>query len=334
MSDTDFFRADVPGSMRAVAIDSFGGDEQLHLVAVQVPKAEANQVLLRVHTAGIGHWDAFEREGLFAEMSDVPAAFPYRLGSEGSGTVVAIGEKVTQRKLGDQVYGIVGLRTPKDGFHADYVAVDEDKVWPVPRWLTMAEAGAFASNGGTALRGLRDVLRVAAGETLLVYGASGGMGHLAIQLARSFNVRVIAVASGPDGATLAQTLGADIAIDGKAADVLAQLQAAAPERIDAALVTGGGDQANSVLKWLKPGGRIAVPNGVFPTPEAPPNTVLTSYNADYDNHLMNALNHVSDAVGLKVHVGRMLTLEEAQLGHRLLDQHILGRIAFAVSDAE
>ncbi|KQX42395.1 hypothetical protein ASD04_00010 [Devosia sp. Root436] len=198
----------------------------------------------------------------------------------------------------------------------------------------MAEAGAFASNGGTALRGLRDVLRVAAGETLLVYGASGGMGHLAIQLARSFNVRVIAVASGPDGATLAQTLGADIAIDGKAADVLAQLQAAAPERIDAALVTGGGDQANSVLKWLKPGGRIAVPNGVFPTPEAPPNTVLTSYNADYDNHLMNALNHVSDAVGLKVHVGRMLTLEEAQLGHRLLDQHILGRIAFAVSDAE
>jgi NADPH:quinone reductase-like Zn-dependent oxidoreductase len=303
----------------------------MRLAQALIPNPKPNQVVLQVHTAGIGRWDAYEREGFFAEMLDVPPAFPYRLGSEGSGTVVAMGGEVTRRQIGDQVYGLVGLRAPKEGFYADYVAIEEDRVWPLPTRLTMGEAGAFPSNGGTALRGLRDVLRLQAGETLLVYGASGGMGHLAVQLAKAFQVRVIAVASGSDGKAMAKSLGADVSIDGRSASAVEELQRAVPNRVDAALVTGGGDQASEVLAWMKAGSRIAVPNGVYPAPKAPLNATLAAYNADYDDNLMETLNRLSDAVDLRVHLGSLVRLDQPQLGHRLLEQHVLGRIAFNVT---
>jgi hypothetical protein len=82
---------------------------------------------------------------------------------------------------------------------------------------------------------------------------------------------------------------------------------------------------------MKAGSRIAVPDGVFPTPAAPLNAALATYNADYDDDLMETLNRLSDAVDLRVHLGSLVRLDQPQLGHRLLEQHVLGRIAFDVA---
>ena len=112
--------------------------------------------------------------------------FPYVLGSEGAGRIVAIGEKVRRFYEGDYVYGFVDARNPKGGFYAEYTAVNEDQVWPVPVKLTTERAGALPIDGGTALRGLRDVLALKRGETLMVFGASGGMGHLALHAREAY----------------------------------------------------------------------------------------------------------------------------------------------------
>jgi NADPH:quinone reductase-like Zn-dependent oxidoreductase len=94
------------------------------------------------------------------------------------------------------------MRNPKGGFYAEYTAVPAEHAWPIPSTLTTAQAGAMSIDAGTALRGLRDILGLQPGEALLIFGASGGIGHLAVQLAKRLGVCVLAVASGDDGVQL------------------------------------------------------------------------------------------------------------------------------------
>src|SRR5271169_644098 len=100
--------------MRAAVIDRFGGPETFTVKELPVPEITPDQVLIKVESAGVGKWDAFEREGGFAKIYGVKPQFPYVLGSEGAGRIVALGEKVRHFYVGDMVYGHVGARSPKD----------------------------------------------------------------------------------------------------------------------------------------------------------------------------------------------------------------------------
>ena len=120
----------------------------------------------------------------------------------------------------------------------------------------------------TALRGLDDTLGLKPGESLMIFGASGGIGHLAVQLAKRMGARVLAVASGDDGVALARRLGADAVVDGHKDDVAAAAREFAPDGLDAALLTAGGEAAEKALTALREGGRVAYPNGVEPEPQA------------------------------------------------------------------
>ena len=131
--------------------------------------------------------------------------FPYVLGTDGAGTVVKVGEKVNGFKEGDRVYAAV-LANPKGGFYAEFAAVKADNVAHVPGKLTTEQAGVMLCDALTGLRGLDDVLGLKTGETLLIFGAGGGIGHLAVQLAKRMGARVLAVASGADGVELARRL--------------------------------------------------------------------------------------------------------------------------------
>ena len=135
-------------------------------------------------------------------------------------------------KEGDHAYALA-LINPKGGFYAEYAVVKADNVSPIPKKLSVEQAGVMPSDALTALRGLDEILKLKKGESLMVFGAGGGIGHLAVQLARRIGARVFAVASGDDGVALAKRLGADAVANGREDDVEAAVRAFAPNGLDA-----------------------------------------------------------------------------------------------------
>src|SRR6185295_5780859 len=125
-------------TMRAVALDEFGGPEALKIQNIPIPQAEAQEILIRVEAAGVGAWDPYEREGRFVEIMGVKPTFPYVLGTDGAGTIAAVGKNVSRFKEGDRVYA-AELANPKGGFYAQYAAVKEDNASPIPGNLTMEQ---------------------------------------------------------------------------------------------------------------------------------------------------------------------------------------------------
>jgi NADPH:quinone reductase-like Zn-dependent oxidoreductase len=317
-------------TMRAAAINRFGGLETIMLQTLPIPEIGPDEILIRVESAGVGVWDPFEREGGFAEMRGTKPAFPYILGSDGAGTVMAAGEQAQRFKKGDLVYAFNFLN-PKGGFYAEYAAVKENDASLIPDGLTTEAAGAMPFCAMTALRGLDDTLGLKPGESLMIFGAGGGIGHLAVQLAKRMGARVLAVASGSDGAEMAKQLGADTAVDGRNDDVLATARKFAPDGLDAALLTAGGEMAEKVIDAVRNGGRIAYPNGVEPEPGFHFGITVKSYDGMPDPQAIEKLNRLINAGSFKVHIAQSFPLEQAADAQRALDAHYLGKLALRPS---
>ena len=313
-------------TMKAAAINRFGGIETITPQTLPVPKVGPDEILIRVESAGVGVWDPFEREGGFAKLFNIEAKFPYVLGSDGAGTVASVGEQVSRFKEGDRVYAF-SLASPKGGFYAEYAAVKADNASLVPGKLTTEQAGAMPVDAMTALRGLDDTLALGRGESLMIFGASGGIGHLAVQLAGRMGVRVFAVASGEDGAALVRRLGADAVVDGHKDDIVAAARKFAPHGLDAALLTAGGEVAQKALTALREGGRVAYPNGVDPEPQARPGLSMTSYDGRPDARAIEKLNRLIESGPFEVHIASTFPLERAADAHRALEMHYLGKLA-------
>ena len=316
--------ATIPTTMRAAAINRFGGE--IRVQTVPVPRIEQDEILIRVKSAGIGVWDPLEREGKFKDMMQGEPHFPYTLGSDGAGTVAAVGGKVRRFKVGDWAYGVTFL-SPKGGFYAEYTAVKSDNASPVPQKLSLLQAGALPVDAMTALRGLDETLGLKQGESVLIYGASGGIGHMAVQLAKRMGARVLAVASGEDGVSLAKRLGADASVDGKTGDVAAAARSFAPDGIDAVLVTTHGKTLDETLAALRNGGRIAYPQGVQPEPKARTGIRVKQYDGMPDPVVIEKLNNLIDVGPFEVHVEKTFVLDQAAEAHGALGQHHLGKFA-------
>ncbi len=314
-----------PKTMRAAAINGFGGPEMITPHTLPVPEVGPDEVVIRVESAGVGVWDPYEREGGFAGMTGTEPKFPYVLGSDGAGTVAAVGKDVRRFREGDRVYAF-GMANPKGGFYAEYTAVKEDDVSRIPANLPTDQAGAMPWDAMTALRGLEDTLGLQSGESLLIFGASGGIGHLAIQLAKRMGARVFAVASGDDGVALAKRLGADAVVDGHRNDIVTAARAFEPDGLDAALVTAGGEATDQALTVLREGGRVAYPNGVEPEPQARSGVTIQSYDGEPDPQAIARLNHLIESGPFEVHIARVFPLDQAAEAHRMLDTHYLGKL--------
>ena len=211
--------------MPAAAIDHFGGPEVLTAYVLPVPKIDATEVLIALDTAGVGPWDADIRAGWYPGKKP---RFPLVLGTDGAGVVAEVGSRVRRLKVGDKVYAY-SWANPKGGFYAEYVAVASDKVAHIPARLDLEHAGAIATTGLTALQGIDDALKIKRGETIIIHGASGGVGTLAIQFAKLRGARVLATASGIDGLELVRDMGADVAVDARHEDVAEAARRFAPD---------------------------------------------------------------------------------------------------------
>src|SRR5437016_3025143 len=313
-------------TMRAAALDRFGGVENIHVKQLPVPEPGPDEVLLRIESAGVGVWDPYEREGEFAKMFGTKPTFPYVLGSDGAGTVAAVGAQVHRFREGDHAYAMA-LANPKGGFYAEYAVVKADNVSPIPKKLSVEQAGVMPSDALTALRGLDEILQLKQGESLLVFGAGGGIGHLAVQLAKRMGARVLAVASGEDGVALVKRLGADVVVNGRKEDVEAAARAFAPGGLDAALVTAGGEATDRALHAMRDNGRVAHPNGVMPAPKARPGVKVQSYDMEPNPDQIEKLNRLIESGQFEVHVSRTFPLDKAAEAHRELDKHYLGKLA-------
>jgi len=317
-------------STRAVALDRFGGPETLKIQELPLPEIGPDEILIRVQAAGVGAWDPFEREGGFVGILNREPRFPYVLGTDGAGTIAEVGENMNRLKVGDRVYALE-LGNPKGGFYAEYAAVNGNNVSLIPGDLTVEQAGVMPSDALTALRGLDDVLRLQTDESVMIFGASGGIGHLAVQLAKRLGARVFAVASGKDGVAFVKRLGADAVVDGRGDDVLKIAREFAPNGIDAALVTAGGEETDRALSAIRVDGRVAHPNGVMPEPKPSTKVRIDAYDGDGGREAIDKLNRLIEAGPFEVHVDRTFSLEEVAKAHAALTEHHLGKIALKIA---
>lgn len=319
-------------TMRAVAIDEFGGIDKMKLRELPVPEVATDEILIRVDSAGVAVWDPFEREGGFAKEFGMKPHFPHVLGWDGAGTVEDVGDGVHNLKPGDRVYGINFL-SPKGGFYAEYTAIKANNAAMIPPALSTRDAGVLATDGITALDGLDKALQLKAGESILILGASGGLGHLAVQLAKRMKARVLAVASGRDGVEFVKRLGADKVIDGHREDILKAAHEFAPKGLDAALLMVGGKAAEQAITAVRKGGRAAYPNGVpdAPTSKTRDGVKVVSYSGEPNPKTFAKLNELIDGGPFEVHIARTFKLEDAAQAQQALNDHYLGKLALVLS---
>jgi NADPH:quinone reductase-like Zn-dependent oxidoreductase len=319
-------------TMKAAAVDRFGGPDQLTLHTLSTPEIGPDEVLIRVDTAGVGEWDPWVRQGEFAAMTGQKPKFPYVLGADGSGTVVRVGQSVRGSfREGDRVYGYNALST-KNGFYAEYTTLKADDVAHVPKGLDLEAAGAMPADAVTALCGL-ELLSLQPQQSITVFGASGGLGHIALQLAKRMGARVFAVASGGDGVDLVRKLGADAAVDGHQDDVAKAARAFAPDGIDAALFAASGDGLDAALETLRADARIAYPHGVEPEPKARRGQVVQAYDGRATPELYARLNRWIEAGPFSVFVSSRFPLDSAAEAHRALERHHLGKVVLKAGTA-
>jgi NADPH:quinone reductase len=317
-----------PATMRAVAIDAPGGVEVMTLRTLPVPAVDAKDVLVEVHAAGVAVWDLQIR----TTMQWVKPRFPYVLGSDGSGIVVAVGSSVTRFKAGDKVYGYC-WDNPKGGFYAEYVSAPADCFAKLPKGVSMEAAGALGASGLTALSGVDRALALKKGDAVIIHGASGAVGTLAVQLAKLRGARVLATASGIEGVALVSRLGADVVIDGRKNDIVAAVRQFAPMGVDAVLAFAGGDPLEKCIDGLRKGGKVAYPNGVEPVPKPRDGITVVPYDALFGDQTVqwSQLNAAIEAKPFEVPVAATFSLADAAAAHKRVEAgRVLGKVVLKV----
>jgi NADPH2:quinone reductase len=312
--------------MRAAAIDRFGPPSAIAIHEMPIPQPGPREILIALEAAGVGEWDESIRDGSWRAGRP---RFPLILGTDGAGMIVAKGARARRFDVGDRVYAYES-GNPKGGFYAEYVAVDERKAGRVPERLDFLQAGAGAVTSLTALQGVDGVLKVRKGQTVLIFGASGAVGTLAVQFAKRHGARVLATASGRRATALVKRLGADGVIDARGRDLPERLRTLAPEGLDAVLALAGGDELERCLDFLHDGGRIAHPNGIDPEPRPRRRFRIRGYDAVAGPREFTQLRRAVVQAKLSVPIAAVYPLASAAAAHRRLHDHVVGRIVLRI----
>ncbi|GAB7187020.1 NADP-dependent oxidoreductase [Kitasatospora sp. Ki12] len=307
--------------MRAVVVEQWGGPENLVEREVERPEPGLNEVLVRVHAAGVNPVDWKTRAGgALIEWGDVPA-----VGWDVSGTVEAVGPGVGLFRPGDEVFGMP-LFPRQAGGYAEYVVAPARHLARKPAGLTHVEAAALPLAALTAWQALVDTADLRPGERVLVHAAAGGVGHLAVQIAKARGAYVIGTASAGKH-DLLRELGADEVIDYRSVrfeDAVAD--------VDVVLDGLGGETAERSLRVLRPGGHLITLPGPDDVPAAPAGVRALWVLVEPDHLGLREIAALADRGALRPVVETVLPLSQAARAHELGERgRTTGKIVLAVA---
>ncbi|MEW8971402.1 NADPH:quinone oxidoreductase family protein [Mesobacillus jeotgali] len=311
--------------MKAIQLKEYGGPEVLQVVELERPVPKGHQVLIEIHAIGVNYADTARREGQYV----VPTKLPFIPGAEVAGVVVETGESVTNVQAGDRVVTLI-----ESGGYAEFALADSRGLIPLQDKMEFEQAVALPLQGLSAYHILKTMGRLEAGETVLVHAAAGGVGTLAVQLAKlSGASKVIATASTEDKLVLAADMGADVLInyteEGWEEKVL---EATEGKGVDVALEMAGGEIFNKTLKCLATFGRLVIygvasgeQSRFYPSSLMARNQSVIGFflpqimrkPALIQSSMAEMLGYLSKGQ-LKLTIGGVFSLEEAAEVHRLL----------------
>jgi NADPH2:quinone reductase len=237
--------------MKAIRVDAFGGPEVLQLQETPTPQPGPGEVLVRIHAAGVNPVETYIRAGTYARLPELP----YTPGNDGAGAVEQVGSNVTQFKPGDHVYTAGSV----SGTYAEFALCKKEQVHRLPANVSFAQGAAMGTPYATAYRGLLQRGDAKPGETVLVHGASGGVGTAAVQLARTHGLRVFGTAGSEDGLKLVREQGAHEAFDHRASDHFEQImKATGGHGVDVVLEMLANVNLGNDLTILAKSGRVVI----------------------------------------------------------------------------
>ncbi|MGD6816929.1 quinone oxidoreductase family protein [Metabacillus sp. 84] len=314
--------------MKAIQLKEYGGPEVMKLVDLNTPQPTEKEVLIKIEAIGVNYADTARREGQY--VIDTP--LPFVPGAEVAGTIVEAGADAKRFKKGDKVVTLLG--TSRATGYAEYTVADERGLIPIPDGVDLQHAVAMPLQGLSAYHVLKTMGRLEAGETVLVHAAAGGVGSIAVQLAKLFGAgKVIATASTEEKRTAAKELGADAAVDytqdGWEKEVLSLTEG---KGVDVALEMAGGDVFRKTLSCMAPFGRLViygVASGeqarLYPSSLMGQNLSVIGFFLPqmmrkkelYTQSLNELLGYLSEGK-LQLTIGGVYPLEEAPEVHRML----------------
>ncbi|EMA46858.1 alcohol dehydrogenase GroES domain-containing protein [Halococcus morrhuae DSM 1307] len=333
--------------MRAVRQQSFGGRDALTLESVQKPTPGPQEMLIEVRAAGVNPTDTYYREGKVGD--DTPLnqpTLPFTLGSDFAGIVREVGDHVTRFNPGDRVFG-TGLHTGRtqQGAYAEYIAIPPSFVAHLPAAIEFREGAAIGLAGVTAWRALFDYGTLKPGAACLIHGGSGGVGHVALQLADSINATTLTTARSDDAQLLEQEFGADRVFDYHSDNLLAEVTAAVPDGVNVVLDHMSDEYLGLDIEAARFGGHIVTIGGAD-------GHISDGFRARANEltvHFMTAANLVErpelpdvSAVlrqlagllskpDLTAHVAHTYPLEEIQDAHRTMEEdHFVGKLVITI----
>jgi NADPH:quinone reductase-like Zn-dependent oxidoreductase len=307
-------------TMKAIVVHQFGGPEVLKYEDTPRPEPKEDEILIRTMAAGVNPVDAFIRAGRYGNGN-----LPYIPGMEVAGVVEKTGAKITKFKPGDQVYAHLGF---KDGGYAEFSVAKENEVATKPKTINFEQAAAVPLAATTAWQALIDTAGLKSGQTVLIHGGSGGVGHFAVQIAKARGAKVIATAS-TENQDLLRQLGVDQAIDYTKTnfeDVV--------KDVDVVLEATRSDSMARSYGVVKKGGFVVSITGAPDQAELEKHGLRgSSMGVHPDAHVLEELARLIDSKKIAVVVSQVFPITEASKAHQQIEtRHTRGKIVLKLAD--
>jgi NADPH:quinone reductase-like Zn-dependent oxidoreductase len=305
--------------MRAITQRTFGEADVLEVAEVPRPEPIPSEVLVRVHASGVNQVDGIIRAGVFPLIGQPP----FILGWDVSGVVEEVVPGTSRFAPGDEVFGMPFFPRPASAY-AEYIAAPSRQLARKPANIDHAQAAALPLAGLTAWQSLVDIADVQPGQRVLIHGGAGGVGHLAVQIAKARGAYVVATASAGKH-DFVRDLGADEVIDYQAVDFTT-----AVGDLDVVLEVIGGDYAERSVQVLRPGGLLVTAiertDAELAAKVEAADRRFAGVSVEPDHVGLEALAELVESGRLRPHVSARVPMEEAPRAHELLNTHLTGKV--------